>query len=318
MVACAEPVTHSIVDRLVDRAAAVEAAAVEAERRGLIVVESSGARAVIRIAVPAHAEVLRTRMPRLGRQAVWRRLADLLAEMPMRRADDVLHGAWFRLQAGLPVPAGDLVAAARRALARLDLRTAERLAAAARAAGEGQAALALLAEVYLAQGRYTDAVNLVTAAAATDPEGARVPLSLVAPVAALHALLNPDDTGLGIDDGARATSGLRVLLDGRVTEAGQTSSARLEAGGSPAAVVWAATTATAAAGLLGDRARADHAAAAGGASPPPTRRSCRARRPSWMSCDAAGRGSRRGRSTTTCPGRTRSWASPGGKGWRSC
>ncbi|NUO99642.1 MAG: ATP-binding protein, partial [Nonomuraea sp.] len=94
VLACAEPLGQPALERLTGNSAVVRA-----ERQGLVVVESSGARHLIRLAIPAYGEVLRARMPRARSRAIWARLAERLAAAPRRRADDPLDVAGWRLRA---------------------------------------------------------------------------------------------------------------------------------------------------------------------------------------------------------------------------
>ncbi|HET6212200.1 MAG TPA: AAA family ATPase, partial [Micromonosporaceae bacterium] len=156
VLACADPLDHVLVERLLD-----DAALVEAERRQLVVFDLSGSRLVARLTVPAYGQVIQVRMPSSRRRAIYRRLADALAASPMRRADDILQLAWWRLQGGLPVTATDLLAAARRAAATLDFEVAEQLAVAARKAGRCPRADLMLAEVLTARGRHAEAAAVL-------------------------------------------------------------------------------------------------------------------------------------------------------------
>ncbi|NUR88934.1 MAG: hypothetical protein HOY71_33020, partial [Nonomuraea sp.] len=103
VLACAEPLGQPLLERLTGIAAVVRA-----ERKGLVAVESSGARHLIRLAIPAYGEVLRARMPRARARAIWARLAECLAASRRRRADDPLELVRWRLRAGLGLTAQEL------------------------------------------------------------------------------------------------------------------------------------------------------------------------------------------------------------------
>ncbi|MBO0871751.1 MAG: hypothetical protein J2P15_24630, partial [Micromonosporaceae bacterium] len=183
VLACAQPVELRLLE------AVVEAPAIaEAERRGLLVVAHTGTHASGRVAgtrvtaqLPdqVHADVVRAEMPRSREREVLRRLVaalhdarrnnDRYPDTPQWTDDDALLDAAWRVRAGLPVPAGALLAAARHARSRFRLDLAERLAieagvaagAASQATGAGEAEL-LRAELLVARGRYADAAALLS------------------------------------------------------------------------------------------------------------------------------------------------------------
>jgi DNA-binding CsgD family transcriptional regulator/uncharacterized protein YjbI with pentapeptide repeats len=320
MVACAEPLPQLIVERAADRDVVVEA-----EQRGLITASPSGARVQVRISVPAYGAAVRARLPALARGAIWRRLVELHAELPHRRAEDVLTAAWWRVQAGIPVAPGDLVAAGQVATARLDFPTAEELFTKARAAGAGRRADLALAEIHHLRGRHNEAVAalpdgiddgdprplVIRDAAAYWTAGVRPKQSGAGPVGAAlggagsvragsdgatldgaaldgaaldgAALDGAALDGAALDgaalDGAGADADADedeeedetvlaartwpALLDGEVVAVLSRGTALLETAREPAAVVWAASSTVAAAGLRGDLALVERAYAAG-------------------------------------------------------
>ncbi|MEV0586090.1 helix-turn-helix transcriptional regulator [Nonomuraea sp. NPDC050310] len=276
VLAYAEPLGQPALERLTGVAAVVNA-----ERQGLVVVEQSGARRLIRLAVPAYGEVVRARMPRARARAIWGRLAERLAVSPRRRADDPLDLARWRLRAGLGVTAQELLAAARRATERLELREAEELALAARAAGGGVEADLTVAEILAAQGRHAAAAAALPRPEACAGRGGfaqasrramlheRItywgPLS-VAGSGGERAWTSGPDGDAGGERAAEAVRAWTSLLDGHVDRA-------LALGGGlltkpdpelPAqATLWAATAVAFAAGLNGALPLVEHASRIG-------------------------------------------------------
>ncbi|MFG1874919.1 LuxR C-terminal-related transcriptional regulator [Sphaerisporangium sp. NPDC049003] len=165
VLACKEPLCQPVLEGITGHAAVVQA-----ERRGLVVVERAGSRHQTRLTIPAYGEVIRARMPRARARAIWGRLAESLAASPRRRADDPLELAVWRRRAGLGSSARELLAAARRAAERLEFEVAERLAVASRDAGGGVDADLTLAEVLASQGRYADAAGVLPAPDECDGE----------------------------------------------------------------------------------------------------------------------------------------------------
>ncbi|MEV7964497.1 AAA family ATPase, partial [Sphaerisporangium sp. NPDC088356] len=165
VLACKEPLGQPVLEGITGHSAVVQA-----ERRGLVVVERSGSRHQTRLTIPAYGEVIRARMPRARARAIWGRLAESHAASPRRRADDALELAVWRLKAGLGSSAQELLAAARSAAERLELELAERLAVASRDAGGGVDANLTLAEVLAWQGRYVDAAGVLPAPEECDGE----------------------------------------------------------------------------------------------------------------------------------------------------
>ncbi|WP_187432603.1 LuxR family transcriptional regulator [Agromyces mariniharenae] len=134
------------------------------EMRGLIRVDESGARMRVGLAHPHYAAAVRDSIPRLRSVSLLLEQADLIAARPMTPADELRVAIW-RLDAGRPSDAGVLARSA--SLARLahDRRTAERLAAAAVAAGADDAAALLLhGELLWSLGRAEDALAVLARA----------------------------------------------------------------------------------------------------------------------------------------------------------
>lgn len=129
------------------------------EMRGLIRVDESGARMRVGLAHPHYASAVRDSIPRLRAVSLLLEQADLVASRPMRPADELRVAIW-RLDAGRPSDAGVLARSASLARMAHDRRTAERLAAAAVAAGADDAASLLLhGELLWSLGRAEEALE---------------------------------------------------------------------------------------------------------------------------------------------------------------
>jgi DNA-binding CsgD family transcriptional regulator len=256
LLACGEPLTLPMLETLTSHDA-VQAA----ERRRVIDVELSGHRVVGRLAHPIYADVFMARMPRTRERQVYRQLAEALAETPMRRRDDVLLAALWRKQAGLPSPPDLLLAAAGKAIDRLDLDLAEGTARLARQAGAGERADVLLAEALTHRGRYADAARVLPAQPAEVDGDLRMRwqvarqridyfgVSRPGGAGTLSSLAEPDDPA------ARAAYTWLLVAQGRNRQALQLATAALPAcRHEPVAANWAAAGALSAAGLLGHRA----------------------------------------------------------------
>lgn len=134
-----------------------------AERRGMIrsvesVAKESGARVTIELGHPLFAESARAGKSHLHRRA----LAQILVKATDARAEqDPLRRAVWQLDGGGAVDGHLLACGADRALAALDLPLANRLAAAAVAAGAGSKAEVLLARVLVLRGGAAQAEELL-------------------------------------------------------------------------------------------------------------------------------------------------------------
>lgn len=133
-----------------------------AERRGLVTVQADGRRMLVRLAHPLYAETVRARCPILRTRAVHRELASTLEATGVRRTDDVLRLAVFRLEAGEPGSPEVLVRAAQRALAVFHLELSERLARAADKAGGGIPSKLAIAQTLVDQGRSAEVAELLS------------------------------------------------------------------------------------------------------------------------------------------------------------
>ncbi|WP_169053887.1 LuxR family transcriptional regulator [Agromyces sp. H66] len=130
----------------------------ELETHGLIRVDESADRMRVRLAHPHYASAVRDSIPRLRALSLLVEQAEVVASRPMSAGDELRVAIW-RLDAGRPSDPGVLARTA--ALARMahDRRTAERLAAAAVAAGADDAASLLLhGELLWSLGRADEAI----------------------------------------------------------------------------------------------------------------------------------------------------------------
>jgi DNA-binding CsgD family transcriptional regulator len=282
-IACGEPLGLSTLARVADPSA-IEAA----ERSGAAVAERSGNRVYLRLAHPLYGETLRANLPASRARAIWGQLAGVVAEGPMRRRDDTLVVGVWELHSGLVRHPGVLLDAARQAVARFDLGLAERLARAARGAGWGWDADCLLAQILGYQARYAEAVEVLPEAPPAD--SGQLATWAVTRASILYWGLSQTEeaertllaaAGPGRDLAAAAHSWI-LLFDGRCQSALDTAEAVLDgpeildgSEASDAAVVWAAMSGAAAAGVLGrldralaiaERGRAVADAAAGAAA----------------------------------------------------
>lgn len=133
------------------------AALAELERRGMVRLVADGRRQGLCSADPALAGRLRALLPPLRARAHLRRLAELGAGSPSRRAGDDARVVRWLLDAGEAVPAPRAMTAARVQWALRHYGEALALAQAAEAAGEGPASVLLQGEALHALGRFRGA-----------------------------------------------------------------------------------------------------------------------------------------------------------------
>jgi DNA-binding CsgD family transcriptional regulator len=107
------------------------------ERRGLLDVTRDGQRLEARLAHPVHGDVLRAHMPLLRAEEVRRSLADQVQAFGVRRREDLLRVAQWRLVGGGTLPTDLALRAADRAYYLCDFDLAERLAQVAVESGGG-------------------------------------------------------------------------------------------------------------------------------------------------------------------------------------
>jgi ATP/maltotriose-dependent transcriptional regulator MalT len=127
------------------------------ERRGLVISSFDGRRLQARIAHPLYAEVVLRRLPATRTRAIKRALADWVEHAGLRRRDDALRCATWRLGGGGEVRADLMLAGAQAAYDRWDLPLAERLAGAAVEAGSGFPAAHMIGLLAWLQGRSEEA-----------------------------------------------------------------------------------------------------------------------------------------------------------------
>jgi DNA-binding CsgD family transcriptional regulator len=141
--------------------------------RGVVEDSRDGRRINLRMAHPLYAETVRASMSPARALCVQQELADALNAVGVRRREDVLRLAVWRLETGGPAEPAILLRAAQDAVTVLDPALAERLARAAEAAGAGFPARQALAASLARQGRFDEADLLLArleAEARTDQE----------------------------------------------------------------------------------------------------------------------------------------------------
>ena len=131
------------------------------KRRGILEVHEEAGRSFVSVAHPLFGEAIRAASSPLGRAAIYRRLADALARTGVRRGDDLLRLASWRLAAGDRSDPDGLVVASTRAAGLFDFELAERLARAAVDAGGGWTARYAVIEPLRGRGRFADAEALL-------------------------------------------------------------------------------------------------------------------------------------------------------------
>jgi len=141
------------------------------ERRGTIVVEESGRRAVVRLAHPLFGEVVRARMPVLQRRRLQRLLADALEAVGSQRRGDVLRLATWRVESASAVDAGLLMQASQQARHVFDPALAVRLARASVELAPSFEAGLLLGASLSELGRIAEAAEVLDRLVGTEPDG---------------------------------------------------------------------------------------------------------------------------------------------------
>ncbi|MBF8194491.1 hypothetical protein ITP53_54330 [Nonomuraea sp. K274] len=135
------------------------------ESRGLVVTVADGRREHLRLGHPLYGEVVRGDCGTLRARRRRRMLAEALEASGLRRREDELRAAVWRLDSGSAAAPERLVSAAKLAWGRQDPRLAERLARAAIEAGAGVAAVAVLGEVLMVLGDADGALSALRRAA---------------------------------------------------------------------------------------------------------------------------------------------------------
>lgn len=129
------------------------------ERRGLLTVETSRRRRHVRLSHPLYGELLRADLPELARLRHSRRLADALDAVGVRRAEDVMRVALWRLDGGGTVHPERMLAAADQAAQIREYVLVERLARHAYDSGAGVPAGLVEVGAMLALGRVDEALT---------------------------------------------------------------------------------------------------------------------------------------------------------------
>ncbi|TMR99382.1 LuxR C-terminal-related transcriptional regulator [Nonomuraea basaltis] len=180
LVAFGEPLGTELLASLTS-ARAVE----RVEDRGLVVTVGEGRREHVRLGHPLYGEVVRADCGVLRARRRQRMLAEALEATGLRRREDQLRAAVWRLDSGSAAGSGAepemLLSAANLAWARRDPRLAARLARAALDAGAGVAAVALLGQVLMVLGDADSALAALRQAArnaVTESERAQHAFSL--------------------------------------------------------------------------------------------------------------------------------------------
>ncbi|MFI7464099.1 LuxR C-terminal-related transcriptional regulator [Nonomuraea sp. NPDC049646] len=135
------------------------------EARGLVTVTGEGRREQVRLGHPLYGEVIRGDCGTLRARRRLRTLAEALEASGLRRREDELRAAVWRLDSGSAAAPELLLSAAGLAWARRDPRLAARLARAAIEAGGGVAAVALLGQVLMVLGDQDTALTALRQAA---------------------------------------------------------------------------------------------------------------------------------------------------------
>ncbi|MGN9837588.1 LuxR C-terminal-related transcriptional regulator [Nonomuraea sp. H19] len=163
LVAFGEPLGAALLESLTS-ARTIE----RVEARGLVVAVGEGRREHVRLGHPLYGEVVRADCGTLRARRRRRMLAEALEATGLRRREDELRAAVWRLDSGSAASSPEmLLSAAGLAFARRDPRLAARLARAAIDAGAGVAAVALLGQVLMVLGDADSALTALRQAAKT-------------------------------------------------------------------------------------------------------------------------------------------------------
>ena len=158
VLALAEPLSVDLVARV-----AGDAALDDLQRRGVMRVEQDRYRLNARLGHPLYGEVIRARLSPMQTRSLSSALSQVLEGTGLRRREDVLRLATWRLAAGGVHEPSLLLAGARQAYARHDLVLAERLVQASWDAGAGFEAGLFLGIVVSNGGRPDEAEELFSA-----------------------------------------------------------------------------------------------------------------------------------------------------------
>ncbi|TWP48992.1 AAA family ATPase [Lentzea tibetensis] len=166
LVAHSEPIELAVLAELAD-AAVLD----DLESRGLLRVESSIRRTVVRLGHPLYGSLLRANCPTLRAAAHQRALADRLEATGARRREDLMRIATWRLNSNTPTSASLLAAAATQAWMARDASLAKRLCHAAIEAGGAVQVGPVYAQVlmYAREPEQAEEMLASVMATATDP-----------------------------------------------------------------------------------------------------------------------------------------------------
>ncbi|MEV0381405.1 AAA family ATPase [Nonomuraea sp. NPDC050643] len=249
LLACGEPLQPGLLERLAG-AASIE----EAEGCGLAVSERSGGRVQVRLAHPLYGELLRAGLSAARTRLLAGRLAGAALATPLRRRDDALRAGIWQLEGGAVTRPDVVRLGAREAVERADLALAERLARAARDAGPGAEADALLAEILQYRGHSEKAAAVLSDVPPPGPERVRWALARSDTLYFGSGDVESAARALDLADGDLATGNRAwiFMFDGRCAEVVEAARKLLAwESADPQAVLWATASATVAAGFLG-------------------------------------------------------------------
>jgi DNA-binding CsgD family transcriptional regulator len=150
LLALGEPLPLDLATRVVP-----EVVLQDLENDGLVNVDLESHAAQVQFVHPLYGELVRDRIPALRARGLWRELVAGAEQASLAQPIDVRRMALWQMEAGLPVEAELLAAAADLALQHFDPFLAERLATHAIAAGSDGARVVLV-ESLSAQGRFAD------------------------------------------------------------------------------------------------------------------------------------------------------------------
>ena len=158
LLAAGEPLEFALLESLT-----VPEGLEDAERQGLIEVRQDGGRSQACLAHPIYGEVLRRRTPRSRLRRMWALLAEVVEGTGLRRREDLLRVARWRLDCGVGGDPALLTSAARRARQMFDMDLAARLARVALSSGGGVQAGVVLGEAEFSSGRSAEAEAVLAA-----------------------------------------------------------------------------------------------------------------------------------------------------------
>ncbi|WP_405150297.1 LuxR C-terminal-related transcriptional regulator [Sphaerisporangium sp. NBC_01403] len=138
------------------------------EDRQLVTISQEGRRLLARMAHPLYGQAVRARCGKLRARRVLRRLAEAVEAAGLRRREDAVRAAIWRLDSGTTASPRLLMEACRMARLARDLALAERLARAALAAGGGAEANLNLSRILHYLDRYEEAEEVLWDVTLTD------------------------------------------------------------------------------------------------------------------------------------------------------